>query len=220
MSKLSEDTLEILENFTKFNKSVRLTWENGLLSTTSVAENMLVTAKTRDYFKHDWNIYDLNQLLSIIKMFNINEVDISCDERRIILKEGKTKAIFNMTPANMIKFPKKQFIDIQNENEFFLSKEHILSLEKAAGMLGSTHLKFLFNEKSVVISCFDKKNSSSNEFSLSIDSNVVNTNQRTVLIHIENFRLMKRDYTVYNQDFFLHFKNEEEINYWIAGEET
>ena len=60
--KLSNDTIEILKNFSQINQSIAV--EAGhKLRTFSVAENILAEANVTEAFPQDFAIYDLSEFL-------------------------------------------------------------------------------------------------------------------------------------------------------------
>ena len=84
--KLSENTLEVLKNFASINQSILFT-EGKELNTVSVQKNVLGTAKVDETFKssngEDFAIYDLNEFLSTVSLFDDPDVEFGEQYARV-----------------------------------------------------------------------------------------------------------------------------------------
>ncbi len=87
--KLSENTLEVLKNFASINQSILFT-EGKELDTVSVQKNVLASATVTETFKssngEDFAIYDLNEFLSTVSLFD--DPDVNFGEQFATIKDA------------------------------------------------------------------------------------------------------------------------------------
>ena len=67
--KLSNDTREVLKNYASINANLLVTTGNRI-ATMSQMKNIVSTATVPDTFDSDFAIYDLNEFLSALSLFN------------------------------------------------------------------------------------------------------------------------------------------------------
>ena len=72
---LSKTTLAILKNFATINTSIVVKTGN-VLKTISNAENILASAKVEETFPIDFAIYDLNQFIAGLLLFDLSLIHI------------------------------------------------------------------------------------------------------------------------------------------------
>ena len=86
--KLSEKTIDLLENFSSINQSI-LVKKGSKLRTISVMKNILAEAEVDENFEKDFGIYDLPQFLNGVNLMNDPDIDLR-NESYMILREGNT----------------------------------------------------------------------------------------------------------------------------------
>jgi len=89
--KLSEKTINLLENFSSINQSI-LVKRGSKLRTISVMKNILAEADIDENFEKDFGIYDLPQFLNGVGLMNDPDIDLKHDSYMII-REGKTTKV-------------------------------------------------------------------------------------------------------------------------------
>ena len=72
--KLSSNTTNILKNFSQINQSI-LIKEGNKLKTISVMKNILAEAEVEEEFEKDFAIYDLNQFLSGLSLYDAPDLE-------------------------------------------------------------------------------------------------------------------------------------------------
>ena len=71
--KLSEQTVNILKNFSTINQNI-LVKEGSQLRTMSTMKNILAEAPVTEDFPQDFGIYDLNEFLGVLRSLHILQV--------------------------------------------------------------------------------------------------------------------------------------------------
>ena len=74
--KLSDQTLEVLKNFSDINTNI-LVKPGSELSTISTMKNILAKATITESFDKQFAVYDLSELLGIVSAIEKPDVDIS-----------------------------------------------------------------------------------------------------------------------------------------------
>ena len=73
--KLSEKTINLLENFSSINQSI-LVKKGSKLRTISVMKNILAEADVDENFERDFGIYDLPQFLNGVNLMKDPDLDL------------------------------------------------------------------------------------------------------------------------------------------------
>ena len=76
--KLSSETISVLKNFATINQNLIIK-SGSELSTMSAMNNILGKAKVKENFPQEFAIYDLNEFLAAISLFNNPELDFKKD---------------------------------------------------------------------------------------------------------------------------------------------
>ena len=76
--KLSEQTVNILKNFSTINQNI-LVKEGTQLRTMSTMKNILAEANVTEMFPRDFGIYDLNEFLGVLTLVKDAELKFDND---------------------------------------------------------------------------------------------------------------------------------------------
>ena len=85
--KLSDNTKEILKNFSEINPNLMIT-PGKEIKTISTMKNILATAGVEENFPQDIAIYDLSEFLGMLSLFNKPVFDF--DEKLMTINEEGT----------------------------------------------------------------------------------------------------------------------------------
>lgn len=211
---LSEATIAILKNFASINQSI-LFREGNVLKTISPQKNIIGKATVEETFPKEVAIYDLNRLLGVVSLFknpNIEFMDnhISiCDGKNSVRYVYADQSIIVFPPAKDVKFP-------STDAEFAITEEQMSQVMKAAGVINLADISFVGDGKVLRMKAHDKKNPSSNEYSIEL----CETNQKfSVDFKVENFKMVTGNYNVrISRQLLSHFSGA--IEYYIACEST
>ena len=193
--KLSENTLNVLRNFSSINQSLQFKSGN-VLKTISPLKTIFVEATVTENFSREFALYDLNKLLAKVSLYK--DADLSFDDDKInISTENKKKSDYiKYCSSKVIVTPPEKTITLgQADCTFSLSQEDLDWMKKSAGISGSPN--FIFESDGSVINFIatDVKDDSADQSKIEIGA-VSDGNKFKVVMKVENFKLMDGSYDV------------------------
>ncbi len=215
--KLSEKTINLLENFSSINQSI-LVKKGSKLRTISVMKNILAEADVDENFERDFGIYDLPQFLNGVNLMKDPDLDLK-NETYMIIREGKsTRVKFAFAdPDVIISPPEKEMSLPSSDVTFQLDSVQLGKLLKASQVYQLPDLSAIGNGEEVVLVVSDRKNDNSNEYSLKVGKTeqVFEFNFK-----IENIKLIPGSYDVQiSREKIAKFTNSNyNLDYFIALE--
>lgn len=215
--KLSEKTIDLLENFSSINQSI-LVKKGSKLRTISVMKNILAEADIDENFEKDFGIYDLPQFLNGVGLMNDPDIDLKHDSYMII-REGKTtKVKFAFADPEVIITPPEKAITLPSQDVCFqLESIQLQKLLKASSVYQLPDLAAVGDGDTITLMVRDKKNDNSNEFALTVGKT-----DKTFEFNfkIENIKLIPGSYdVVISKKLLSKFTNHSyNLDYYIALE--
>jgi|TARA_B100000530_G_scaffold319619_1_gene252297 hypothetical protein len=214
--KLSEKTLTVLKNFAGINNSI-LVKEGNSLRTISVAKNILAEADIEEDFPRQFGVYDLNQFLNGLSLHQDPDLDFA-EESYLNIREGKRRVkYFYADPQVIISPPDKQITLPSEDVRFQLESASLDKLLKAAAVYQLPDLSAVGGDGVVKLVVRDKKNDTSNEYSIVVGE----TNKKfSFNFKVENIKIIPGAYDVVVSSKLLScFTNSEyNLTYYIALE--
>ena len=212
--KLSDTTISVLKNYSSINQNLKIDAGNNLV-TMSAMKNIVAKSKVEETFEKDIAIYDLNEFLAALSLFESPELDFE-DDHVMISNEGKTSSCkywysdpsVVTTVSNPIEMP-------ESEVSFTLSSDELSNITKAAAVIGVPDM--VLENGSLRVT--DKKNQTANAFSMNVAQDIKHLNY-AFWFKVENLKLMPGTYDVsVSSKKISHFKNTSvDIEYYIALE--
>jgi hypothetical protein len=214
--KLSDKTLTLLKNFSSINQSI-LFKEGSSLRTISVMKNILAEATIEEELPKDFGIYDLNQFLNGLNLHQNAELDFQNDGY-VVIKEGKSRSKYFFADPNVIITPPEKEIALPSEDVcFLLDTKELDKLLKAAAVYQLPDLSVVGEAGVVKLVVRDKKNDTSNDFSVVVGETdeVFSFNFK-----VENIKILPGSYeVVISRKLLSRFKNTSfNVTYHIALE--
>ena len=215
--KLSDKTIDLLENFSSINQSI-LVKKGTKLRTISVMKNILAEANIDENFEKDFGIYDLPQFLNGVGMMNDPDIDLK-HESYMILREGQTtKVKFAFADPDCIISPPEKEITLPSEDVHFqLESTALDKLLKAAAVYQLPDFSVIGEAGVVKLVVRDKKNDTSNQFTV-----VVGETDKEFIFNfkVENVKIIPGDYdVVVSSKLLSKFTNSTyNLKYYIALE--
>ena len=214
--KLSDKTLTLLKNFSSINQSI-LFKEGNSLRTISVMKNILAEATIEEELPKNFGIYDLNQFLNGLNLHQNAELDFQNDGY-VVIKEGKSRSKYFFADPNVIITPPEKDIVLPSEDVcFLLDTKELDKLLKAAAVYQLPDLSVVGEAGVVKLVVRDKKNDTSNDFSV-----VVGETDETFSFNfkVENIKILPGSYeVVISRKLLSRFKNTGfDVTYHIALE--
>jgi hypothetical protein len=214
--KLSDKTLTLLKNFSSINQSILFKQGNSL-RTISVMKNILAEATIEEDLPKDFGIYDLNQFLNGLNLHQNAELDFQNDNY-VVIKEGKSRSKYFFADPNVIVTPPDKDIILPSEDVcFLLDTKELDKLLKAAAVYQLPDLSVVGEAGVVKLVVRDKKNDTSNDFSVVVGET---DEVFTFNFKVENIKIIPGNYeVVISSKLLSRFKNTGfNVTYHIAME--
>ena len=180
-------------------------------------KNILAEATIDEELPKDFGIYDLGQFLNGISLHDDPEFDFQADNY-VVIREGKMKTKYFFADPQVIVTPPDKPLTLPSEDvSFELSTDQLDKLLKAAAIYQLTDLAVVGGDGVVKIVVRDKKNDSSNDFSI-----VVGETDATFSFNfkVENIKILPGTYdVVVSQKLLSRFSaKNHDLTYYIALE--
>jgi hypothetical protein len=214
--KFSDKTLTLLKNFSSINQSILFKKGNHLRSI-SVMKNILAEATIEEELPKDFGIYDLTQFLNGLSLHQSPELDFSNDSY-VKISEGKMRSKYFFSDPNVIITPPDKDIAIPSVDvQFELKTQQLDRLLKAAAVYQLPDLSAVGESGVVKLVVRDKKNDTSNDFSIVVGEN---DNQFSFNFKVENIKILPGTYEVsISKKLLSEFNSKDrDLKYYIALE--
>ena len=214
--KLSDKTLSLLKNFSGINQSI-LFRQGNKLRTISVMKNILAEAEITEEFPKDFGIYDLNQFLNGLNLHQNAELDFENDGY-VVIREGKMRSKYFFADPSVIVIPPDKEITLPSEDVCFeLNTQQLDKLLKASAIYQLPDLSAVGEAGVVKLVVRDKKNDTSNDFSIVVGET---DSVFTFNFKVENIKILPGAYeVVISQKLLSRFTStDRDLKYYIAME--
>lgn len=214
--KLSSDTITILKNFSSINQSIFVR-AGSKLRTMSVMRNVLAEAIVDEDFPRDFAIYELNQFLNGLGLYDSPELDFNNDSY-VTIREGRRKSkYFFADPSVIVTPPEKEMVLPSSDFCFQIDHSQLQQLLKASAVYQLSDMSAIGENGVINIVVRDKKNDTSNEFSLLVGET---SHEFCGNFKVENLKILPGAYdVVISKKNLSCFRNTgRSLQYWIAME--
>jgi len=189
--KLSEDTVNVLKNFSGINQSLQFKVGNTL-KTISPLKTIFVEATVNESFPQEFAIYDLNQLLSLISVSQ--NPDIEFNEKSLTIRsENGGELEYFYADESLVTAPSENAPSLEDIYTFKLTAGDINTVIKTASIVSATMLNIISEKGKVTLTVNDPKNSTSHSYKLPLGENDQVFN---VKMNIDSFKVVPDDYNV------------------------
>ena len=217
--KLSEHTTSVLKNFASINQNLVIK-EGKTISTMSAMKNIVAKAEVDEDFPREIAIYDLNEFLAALSLFNNPVLDFS-ENFVTITEEGKTgnSLKYFYSDPSVVTTPSSEITMPETEVKFSLDSGDLSRVQRAASVIGSPDLVLEKNDTGSYLTVKDKKNDTANNYSLDVDAE--GSGEYNFFFKVENLKLLPTNYDVnVSSKNISHFKSQagNAVEYWIALE--
>jgi len=215
--KLSDATISILKNFSAVNQSI-IVGEGNTLRTISVMKNILAEATVEESFPRSFAIYDLNEFLNGLSLHDDYALDFSNDTF-VVIREGRRRVNYHFADPEVIVAPPDKKLELPSKDVCFqLDHSQLLQLVKAASVYKLPDLSVVGEEGVISLVVRDKKNDSSNIFSVDVGESDLDF---CFNFKVENTnKILPGNYeVVISQKLLAEFTGTKNgVHYWIALE--
>ena len=217
--KLSEHTTSVLKNFASINQNLVIK-EGKTISTMSAMKNIVAKAEVDEDFPREIAIYDLNEFLAALSLFNNPVLDFS-ENFVTITEEGKTgnSLKYFYSDPSVVTTPSSEITMPETEVKFSLDSGDLSKVQRAASVIGSPDLVLEKNGTGSYLTVKDKKNDTANNYSLDVDAE--GNGEYNFFFKVDNLKLLPTNYDVnVSSKNISHFKSQagNAVEYWIALE--
>ncbi len=165
--KLSDSTISVLKNFSSINQSI-IVCAGNTFRTISVMKNILAEATVEETFPRTFALYDLNEFLTRPSLHDDYTLDFPNDTY-VVIREGRRRVNYHFAdPEVIVAPPEKQLVLPSSDVRFQLDHSQLLQLVKAASVYKLPDLSVVGEEGTISLVVRDKKNDSSNIFSVDV----------------------------------------------------
>jgi ribosomal protein L28 len=187
--KLSKETTTLIKNFAGINSNLLLKSGNKL-ATISSQKNVMADATVTETFP-DFGIYDLNEFLGAMSLFDDPELDFQ--DKYVSISQGSMKIKFFAADASVLVAPQKAITFPEAEINFTMTSAMLNMINKTASVLRASDVSIVGDGSNVIAVVGDKKNATGNSFSESVGS----TDKKfKVNLKVENLKMLPGDYEV------------------------
>ena len=212
--KLTSNTISILKNFSTINQNLMVKPGNTL-STMSAMKNIVAQAEVTERFPQEFAIYDLNEFLSALSLFE--EPELNFQEQYVTITQGSSRKSLKywFSDPEVVTTPSKAISMPSTEVTFKLSSDSLNEIQKAAAVIGAPDMALANG----MIMVTDKKNDTANAYEDDVDVNETDADYK-FWFKTENLKLIDGSYDVeVSSKNISHFTNSAVgVEYWIALE--
>lgn len=214
--KLSQNTITILKNFSSINPSIYLR-KGNTIRTIAISGNIAAVAKVNDEFSHNFAIYDLNQFLNGLRLYDDPTLDFSKDDY-VLIKHKNHQITYRLTDPSLIFAAEDRDIKLPSQDVcFILNEEQFEKLLKASSVFGLPDFSVVGDGRNIYLQVSEKENSSSNQVSIVVGETTENfkLNFKT-----ENLKIIPGNYeVVISKQLVAQFTNKNyDLTYYIGLE--
>ena len=219
--RLSTETTSVLKNFSTINQNLMVKAGSNI-STMSAMKNIVAKAEVNEVFPTDFAIYDLNEFLSALSLFDNPDLQFENDFV-VISNYGAAPELRSFGPnlkywfsdPSVVTTPSKEISMPSTELTFNLSSDTLNEITKAAAVIGAPDMALSGGRLMVT----DKKNNTANAYETSLDVGDVDVEYK-FWFKVDNLKIMPGTYAVeVSSKKISHFTNTKRgVQYWIALE--
>jgi len=219
---LSENTLDILKNFSGINQNLMFR-EGNTVKTMSEARNILASAEITEAFPQQFGVYDLNEFINVLGL--VDKPRLKFEDSHVIVGDstGRSKVKYFFSPEETLTTPSKDIKMPSCEVKFTLTSDTLNKLKRAASALGHSEVSITGKNGVLSLSVIDSQNSTSNAFTIDVDAEEMPDDVAfNFIMSISNLKIIPGDYSVeISSKLITQFTHKElKIQYWIALEKS
>ena len=212
---ISDNTLSVLKNFSGINQNLAVKSGNKI-RTISPQKTVMAVAQVEDKFDSPFAIYDLNQFLSAVSLFE--KPNFVFEDSNVVVANGKSSIRYFYADESMVMSAPERDIELPDTLvEFKLSVNDLKSTMQAASVLQAPNWSVVGNGSIIEIVVGDVKNSTSNNYRVTVGET---SEEFEVVFKVDNLKMMQRDYNVaISSKGISHFTTEKgDLQYFVATE--
>jgi hypothetical protein len=188
--KISKKTIELLKNFANINPNLMIKQGNRI-ATITAHKNVMASVTVDESFPNDFGIYDLNEFLGAVSLFEDPDFTFSASDVKI--KQDKNSIKFGAADASVLSTPSKEIVFPESDIDFNMSVSNLAMIQKTSSILRGGDLSISGDGSKITATVLDKKNPALNTYSLELGTTDKTFN---VFLKVENLKMLPGDYSV------------------------
>ncbi len=188
--KLSKDTLALFKNYAGINSNLLLK-AGSKISTISAQKNVMSDVTVTETFPVDFGIYDLNEFLGAMSIFE--DPELTFDSKVCKITQGNMSIKYFAADATVLTAPTKSITFPTAEINFELSNQMLTMIQRTASVLKASDVSIVGEGGKITIVVGDKKNATGNSFQEPVGTTDKNFK---VNLKVENLKMIPGDYSV------------------------
>jgi len=218
-TKISNQTLELLKNYASINSNI-LVKEGNVLSTISPVKNVMAESTISETFDQEFGIWDLNKFLGTISLFE--DPEFQFEEKFVTISSSKNKSSvkYYYSEPSLLTTVNKQINMPESVVDCTITQKIFNDITKAASVLQVNDIAIRSNGNELEIVAMDKKDSTSNSYSIAIGDLPHDNHDFCFYFKAENLKMLPGDYDVsITEKVVSQFTNtNQSLKYWVALE--
>ena len=212
--KLSKDTLSVVKNFAGINSNMLLKAGNTL-GTISAQKNVMAETSVTESFPQDFGIYDLNEFLGAMSLFEDPELEFN--DKYVTIKEGSNSIKFFGADPSVLVAPSKSITFPEAEINIKMTDSMLSMIQKTASVLRASDVSLVGADGKIKVVVGDKKNATGNSYEVEVGDTDKNFK---VNLKVDNLKMLPGDYDVsISSKKISRFKNvKTDLVYYVAVE--
>jgi len=214
--KLSEQTINILKNFSVINNNLLVNPGNILTTVAPQSRSVYAKANVEETFPRQFAIYELNKFLGVVSLFKEPELEFSDMSVKIV--SGRQSVSYTYADPSMViaPDPNKDINFPTADIEFSISQEELQRVVRAAGVLQLPEIAVTGDGANITVTATNSKNPTTDVFSIEVGETSHTFN---MLIKAENIiKLISANYEVKITSRGLAQFKSNNVIYYIATE--
>jgi hypothetical protein len=165
--KISDNTINILKNFSSINGSI-LVRPGNVLKTVGTQRSIYATATVEENFPQQFAIYELPKFLGVLSLFQDHDIDFG--EHQLTIASGNQVVNYTYADVSSILAPpedKKIVVD-PADVEFSINHHDFHKVLKAAAVLQVPNIAVVGDGNTIKVCAINSKNPTSDTFSIEV----------------------------------------------------
>ena len=222
--KLCNETKDVLKTFANINSNIALD-ATGVLRTVAISKNLMGKALIPEKFPTKVGIYDLNEFLSCVNMFDDPTLAFDASGKFTTITDGVSSIKYFFSDVENLTLTERDIDMATDDVTFTVTADQMASIRKASAVLKATDLVATKNTDGGVwikLTVTDKENPTSNEFDINIANCSINIDSDFEFVfNINNFKFNNADEYVFGiSSKLISSVQAGNTNYWVALEKT
>lgn len=215
--KISNETLTVLKNFSSINTGIAVKAGNRL-RTISGQKNILAEVTVPETFSSDFAIYDLNQFLGAVSLFDKDSAEFEFGESNVVVGTGRSKIKYFYADPSMVVAPPDKQLPTDADVEFEISGATLTEILRAAAVLGTPDIVVQSSGSGATkVTACDIKNSTSNTFDLDVEH--TSDTPFKMVFRTENLKMLPGSYNVkLTPRYGLFTATKSDLRYFVSVE--